>query len=168
MARAARRSKSSRRRPSSAIAVATCAITPVQYATLQQAVAVASFVPLLPSNMPGAFKQKTVVASQRDFSNPYVPQVHNDWITITYRDKDGHELLISQGFGQTISACFFSNPLFGAGPVNKTEINGHEAIWVANAPLMNGTPRGASCLRSTLACSIRAGVSRARGSAAVL
>ena len=62
---------------------ATCAETPVQYATLELAVAVASFKPLLPSNIPSTFKQTTVVASQRDFSNPYVPQVHNDWITIT-------------------------------------------------------------------------------------
>jgi hypothetical protein len=92
---------------------------------------------MFPASLPAGFERYRILASKRDFSNPYVPEVHNDWITVTYRDQEGHRLVISQGFPARINARY---TLPDSGARGSTlQVNGREALWSANAPLSIAT-----------------------------
>ncbi len=105
--------------------------TQEEYATLEEAAADASFQPMMPGFIPEGFEQKQVYAKRRDFSNPNVPEVHNDWITATYRDGVGRQLVISQGFPAMVNARF-------AHPDSERrtlEVSGRQALWSDRAIL---------------------------------
>jgi DNA-binding CsgD family transcriptional regulator len=122
----------------SATVAPTCAgclsIQEVEYTTIEEAAVFASFVPMLPADMPGGFEEHRIVASERDFTNPYVPEVHNDWITIEYVNEEGARLVISQGFPAMVSAVFSVRQATGLHG-GTLEVAGHEAIWSPSVPI---------------------------------
>lgn len=104
----------------------------VEYETIEAAAVHASFEPMMPAYVPDGFKQHQVFAKERDYSNPYVPEVHNDWVTVTYRNAEGKQLVISQGFGGLVSARYAFPPEVKRGTL---EINGRQALWSTSVPL---------------------------------
>lgn len=99
----------------------------VEYATVEEAAEFASFIPMMPSHIPERFERHRVLAKKRDFTNPYIPEVHNDWVTVTYRDAEGNRLVISQGFPPRINARY---ALSGFETERTTlEVNGRQAIF---------------------------------------
>ena len=89
---------------------------------------------MLPSFLPVGYDQQTVDASKREL-NEFGAGVHNDWITVIYRDSNGNRIVISQGFPPTLSArhAFPSQRVESGSLV----ISGHEAIWSAAVPLVS-------------------------------
>ncbi len=106
----------------------------VRYASIEAASREASFVFMLPSFLPVGYDQQTVDASKREL-NEFGAGVHNDWITVIYRDSNGNRIVISQGFPPTLSArhAFPSQRVESGSLV----ISGHEAIWSAAVPLVS-------------------------------
>jgi hypothetical protein len=88
---------------------------------------------MLPGSLPDGFEPHIVLATDRDLSTSHAanPQaVHNDWITVVYRNAAGDELLISQGFPARPEALWFTG-LDGA-EVGESQVNDHEATWARN------------------------------------
>jgi DNA-binding CsgD family transcriptional regulator len=104
----------------------------IEYETIEAAAVHASFQPMMPAYIPDGFTQHQVFAKERDYSNPYVPEVHNDWVTVTYRNDEGSQLVISQGFGGLISARYAFPPEAKRGTL---ETNGRQALWSTSVPL---------------------------------
>lgn len=73
-------------------------VVPQQYQTLQQAADVASFQPRLPTYIPAGYALSLIEHLRFPTNPPGRTDVHNDSITVTYRDSEGHRLLVSQGF----------------------------------------------------------------------
>lgn len=107
-------------------------IIELRYTTVEEAAANASFVPMLPAALPAGFERYLIVASKRDFSNPYVPEVHDDWITVVYRNAAGDELVLSQGFPAWPQVDWFAS--LGRAEAGKLQVNGREAAWADNVP----------------------------------
>ena len=84
--------------PSICIGVPGCrAIIPVQFPTLEKAAEGASFHPKLPENVPDGFEVYSVEFI-RHADPPISKLIHNDWITVRYRNAAGNSLIVSQGF----------------------------------------------------------------------
>ncbi|MGE0540296.1 MAG: LuxR C-terminal-related transcriptional regulator [Dehalococcoidia bacterium] len=79
-----------------------------RFTTLEEAAAVASFQPQLPAAVPAGFHPVQVEHGRASMDPPSRREVHNDWITVTYRDASGGTLVISQGFP--------ARPAFGVMP----------------------------------------------------
>lgn len=108
-----------------------------EYTTIEEAAVHASFVPMIPAALPAGFEQHRITASVRDYSNPYVPQVHNDWVTIEYRNAAGEKLVISQGFpAMPTAGLFFGSD--GAYRDGVLTVNGREAAWSDGDPALPG------------------------------
>ena len=84
--------------PSICIGVPGCrAIIPVQFPTLEKAAEGASCHPKLPENVPDGFEVYSVEFI-RHADPPISKIIHNDWITVRYRNAAGNSLIVSQGF----------------------------------------------------------------------
>jgi hypothetical protein len=93
--------------------------------------------------LPDGFEPHIVLATDRDLSTSHAanPQaVHNDWITVVYRNAAGEELLISQGFPARPEALWFAG-LDGA-EVGRSQVNDHEASWARNRFELKPADRG--------------------------
>jgi DNA-binding CsgD family transcriptional regulator len=106
-------------------------ISQVEYATIEEAAVHASFLPMIPAYIPDGFTQHQVFAKERDYSNPYVPEVHNDWVTVTYRNDEGGRLVISQGFPAWINA----RHAFPGSESETLDVGGRQALWSTMAPI---------------------------------
>jgi hypothetical protein len=116
-------------------------IVPKKFATLEEATALASFVPRLPSRIPEGYQQYSVFQCRIDDTGNQAEDklaVHNDFITVVYRDRAGHTLMVSQGFPalpnfgvyltSEDSGHFFGNH----GTVNLSD--GAMAYWIQDMP----------------------------------
>lgn len=73
-------------------------IVPQRFTTIEEAVAVGSFEPRFPESIPRGFEPYLVEHARPSFDPPTQKEVHNDWITVYYRNSTGGVLIISQGF----------------------------------------------------------------------
>jgi hypothetical protein len=104
-------------------------ITPQEFTTLAEAEAVASFRPMVPANIPAGFHLYKIQHS-RPFAS--ARDVHNDWITVSYLDKDGHSLVISQGFPAFPGVGYYESAPDGL----KGEVDGTGAYWARGVGLL--------------------------------
>jgi hypothetical protein len=116
-------------------------LIPKKFTTLEEATRVASFVPLLPSNIPEGYEAYSVLQWRVDDSGGQAADklaVHNDWIAVLYRDKAGHNLMVSQGFPAMPDLGAYlageeSGQFFGEHGT-LTLSNGGLAYWIEDMP----------------------------------
>jgi hypothetical protein len=112
----------------------------LEFSTVEEAVAVASFAPVLPGYLPDGFKPSVIRHTRPDWFDPDWVRVncpcdprlsHNDQIGIYYRDAAGRQLVIVQGFPGHLP---FHE---AASPENKgvIQIGDQEAYWMRGLPL---------------------------------
>jgi hypothetical protein len=104
-------------------------ITPREFTTLAEAEAVASFSATLPQDLPAGFHLYKIQHS-RPFAS--AREVHNDWITVSYLDRDGHSLVLSQGFPAFPGLGYYEVAPDGM----KGEVEGAGAYWVRGEGLL--------------------------------
>jgi DNA-binding CsgD family transcriptional regulator len=116
------------------------------FTTLEEAAAVASFQPRLPTVIPTGFHPVLIEHGRVNFDPPSRREVHNDWITVTYRDASGGTLVISQGF--PARPAFGLTLMPGAGILQQVpaERQGVVAVgqwtahWLQGLPWVAGAP----------------------------
>jgi DNA-binding CsgD family transcriptional regulator len=114
------------------------------YTTLQEARQFASFEPMMPAYLPAGYKQQLVLGTDRSLmpnqhvGNPV--EVHNDWITIIYRNDAGGQIVISQGFPAR-PGLFTVSETAPSAERGATAVGDREARWARGVPLTMGPQR---------------------------
>jgi DNA-binding CsgD family transcriptional regulator len=85
-------------------------LAPRRFTTLEEAASVASFEPKLPLSLPPGFEPYLVEHTRLPTNPPGRKEVHNDWITVYYRNSAGGVLIISQGFPAMPAIVAFPGP----------------------------------------------------------
>ena len=116
-------------------------LTTERFASIQEVSRIASFTPLLPSELPGTFQMTDI-----EYSSPREGGVanltHNDTITVHYRDREGHVLVISEGFPAVPGiGLYLTAPLEAKGRV---DLSGNQAYWVRVPPVPGPGPGSTS------------------------
>ncbi len=116
-------------------------VDPVEFSSLEEIAAAASFTPILPSAIPGDYERVSLLYwryPSRSTSAPDPKLVHNDWVIAIFRDPIGNELFFSQGFPATPGMAEYTaieahGSLKPGGPpadVGSTHVLEGSAFWV--------------------------------------
>ncbi|HLF78844.1 MAG TPA: helix-turn-helix transcriptional regulator [Dehalococcoidia bacterium] len=115
-------------------------LIPQHFGSLQAAADEASFKPQMPAYIPDGFTVSSIEYLRWPTNPPGRNDVHNDSITVTYRDSSGHLLLISQGFPAMPGMLYYS----GAPATRKSSVSlaGHERFMLQADQLPTPYPPG--------------------------
>ena len=115
-------------------------LEPERLTTLQDVIDRASFVPLTVHAMPAGFEQQEILYWRYPATGSEAPDpkaVHNDWVTMIYRNSDGKTLAISQGFGVVAGLGMCNAADKGISPWPKpgiATIQARQACWMEDVP----------------------------------